>query len=66
MNVSKSMQETLDVYKENRELKEYKVKAAKALSLLAKLERENPEAYNALFETKQTPPVKTSKNWWSK
>lgn len=64
--LDKSMQETLDVYKENRELKEYKVKAAKALSLLAKLERENPEAYNALFETKQTPSVKTSKNWWSK
>ncbi len=64
--LSKSMQETLDMDKENRELKEYKVRAAKALSLLAKLERENPSAYNALFETKQEPPVKSSKNWWSK
>lgn len=47
--LSKSMPETLEINKENRELKEYKVRAAKALSL----ERENPEAYNALFETKK-------------
>ena len=64
--LSKSLQETLDVDKENKELKAYKVRAAKALELLAKLERENPSAYNALFESKQTPPVPSTKNWWSK
>lgn len=62
--LSKSMQETLDKDKENRELKEYKVRAAKALSLLAKLERENPSAYNALFETKK--PTSTKSNGWTK
>ena len=55
--LSKSMQETLDIDKENKELKAYKVRAAKALDLLAKLERENPSVYNALFESKQKPPV---------
>lgn len=45
-----------------QELKEYKIKAAKALSLLAKLERDNPSAYNTLFETKQKPLVTSSKN----
>ena len=60
------MQETLDIDKENKELKAYKVRAAKALALLAKLERENPSAYNALFESKQKPPVPSPKNWWSK
>ncbi len=64
--LSKSMQETLDIDKENKELKAYKVRAAKALDLLAKLERENPSAYNALFESKQKPPTSSSKNWWSK
>ncbi len=64
--LTKSMQETLDVDKENKQLKEYKIRAAKALSLLAKLERENPEAYNALFETKQKAPASSSKNWWAK
>ena len=64
--LSKSMQETLDIDKENKELKAYKVRAAKALALLARLERENPSAYNALFESKQKPPVSSSKNWWSK
>ena len=39
------MQETLDIDKENKELKAYKVRAAKALELLAMLERENPSAY---------------------
>lgn len=64
--LDKVMQETLDIDKENKELKAYKVRAAKALELLAKLERENPSAYNALFESKQKPPVPSSKNWWSK
>lgn len=63
--LEKSMQETLDMDKENKELKAYKIRAAKALDLLAKLERENPSAYNALFETKQ-PPTPTKRNWWSK
>ncbi len=64
--LDKVMQETLDIDKENKELKAYKVRAAKALELLAKLERENPSAYNALFESKQKPPTPSSKNWWSK
>ena len=64
--LDKVMQETLDIDKENKELKAYKVRAAKALELLAKLERENPSAYNALFDTKKKPPVSSSKNWWSK
>lgn len=64
--LSRSMQETLEMDKENHELKEYKVRAAKALSLLAKLERENPSTYNALFESKQKSPVSSSKDWWSK
>ena len=64
--LDKVMQETLDIDKENKELKAYKVRAAKALALLARLERENPSAYNALFESKQKPPVPSSKNWWSK
>ncbi len=64
--LDKVMQETLDIDKENKELKAYKVRAAKALELLAKLERENPSAYNALFDTKKKPPVSSSKNLWSK
>lgn len=64
--LSKSMQETLDIDKENKELKAYKVRAAKALELLAKLEKENPAAYNALFDRKPKPPASSSKNWWSK
>ncbi len=64
--LDKVMQETLDIDKENKEFKAYKVRAAKALELLAKLERENPSAYNALFESKQKPPTSSSKNWWSK
>ena len=38
--LDKVMQETLDIDKENKELKAYKVRAAKALALLARLERE--------------------------
>jgi len=64
--LDKVMQETLDIDKENKELRAYKVRAAKALELFAKLERENPSAYNALFESKQKPPTLSSKNWWSK
>ena len=64
--LDKVMQETLDIDKENKELKAYKVRAAKALELLAKLECENPSAYNALFDTKKKPPVSSSKNWWAK
>ena len=64
--LDKVMQETLDIDKENKELKAYKVRAAKALELLAKLERENPSAYNALFESKQKPSTSSSKNWWAK
>ena len=64
--LDKVMQETLDIDKENKELKAYKVRAAKALALLAKLERENPSAYIALFESKQKPPVPSPKYWWSK
>lgn len=63
--LNRSLGETLEYAKENRELKEYKVRVAKAISLLAKLERENPSAYNALFETKK-PSAPSSKNWRTK
>ena len=64
--LSRSMQETLDIDKENKELKEYKVKAAKALELLARLERENPAAYNALFETERKSSSSAKRNLWTK
>lgn len=59
-----SLGETLKYAQENRELKEYKVRAAKAISLLAKLERENPEAVERLISS--TAKTSTKANHWSK
>lgn len=60
-----SMGEALKYAKRVDELEASDARKTKAVTLLAKLQRENPEAYNALFEEKK-PSAPSSKNWWMK
>ena len=60
------MGEVLELDKENKELKEHKVKASIALTVLDRLKQEYPEIYREVISQKKKPTTNEKKNWWTK
>ena len=61
-----SMGEVLELNKENKELKEHKVKTSIALTVLDRLQQEHPEIYREVISQKKKPTTLDKKNWWTK
>ena len=61
-----SMQETLDYAQEIDELKQYKIRASKAVVALSKLQEENPQAFTEIISPKKKPKLPTKFNGWTK
>ena len=61
-----SMGEVLELDKENKELKEHKVKTSIALTVLERLQQEHPEIYREVISQKKKPTTSEKKNWWTK
>lgn len=61
-----SMGEVLELDKENKELKEHKVKTSIALTVLDRLQQEHPEIYREVISQKKKPTTSEKKNWWTK
>ena len=61
-----SMGEVLELDKENKELKEHKVKTSIALTVLDRLKLEHPEIYRDVISQKKKPTTSEEKNWWTK
>ena len=61
-----SMGEVLELDKENKDLKEHKVKTSIALTLLDRLKQEHPEIYREVISQKKKPTTREKKNWWTK
>ena len=61
-----SMGEVLELDKENKELKEHKVKTSIALTVLDRLKQEHPEIYREVISQKKKPTTSEKKNWWTK
>ena len=61
-----SMQETLDYAQKNNELKQYKIRASKAVVALNKLQEENPQAFQEIISPKKKPKPPTKFNGWTK
>ena len=64
--LDRSMGEVLELDKENKELKEHKVKASIALTVLDRLKQEHPEIYREVILQKKKPSASENKNWWTK
>ena len=60
------MGEVLELDKENKELKEHKVKTSIALTVLDRLQQEHPEIYQEVISQKKKPTTSEKKNWWTK
>ena len=56
----------LELDKENKELKEHKVKTSIALTVLDRLKQEHLEIYREVISQKKKPTTSEKKNWWSK
>lgn len=61
-----SMGEVLELDKENKELKEHKVKTSIALTVLDRLKQEHPDIYREVISQKKKPTTSEKKNWWTK
>lgn len=61
-----SMGEVLELDKENKELKEHKVKTSIALTVLERLQQEHPEIYREVISQKKKPTTNEKKTWWTK
>ena len=61
-----SMGEVLELDKENKQLKEHKVKTSIALTVLERLQQEHPEIYREVISQKKKPTTIEKKNWWTK
>ena len=60
------MGEVLELDKENKELKEHKVKTSIALTVLDRLQQEHPEIYREVISQKKKSTTSEKKNWWTK